>query len=127
MILDLGELGCHCRIAPSELLERHILRLVVRKTKIPIGAEQGFLRLLQVVDRLVDLLDRRLEAPGGEVVVLRECSLERLKLGFKVRDVDILRLPSACSDLYLSEFIAALRNSVIIGMKNCGRTIYIFG
>ena len=73
MIPELSELGIHGRVTPSQLLDRHVLRLVVRKTKVPIGAEQCFLRLLQVVDRLVDLIDRRLEAPGGKVVVLREC------------------------------------------------------
>ncbi|MCY1383954.1 hypothetical protein D9M69_721310 [compost metagenome] len=36
-------------------------------------------------------------------------------------------LTSASSDLYLSEFIAALRSSVMMGRKNCGRTTYIFG
>ena len=34
---------------------------------------------------------------------------------------------SASSDLYLREFIAALRSRVMIGRKNCGRTTYIFG
>ena len=73
MIPELSELGIHGRVTPSQLLDRHVLRLVVRKTEVPIGAEQGLLRLLQMVDRLVDLIDRRLEAPGGKVVVLREC------------------------------------------------------
>ena len=34
---------------------------------------------------------------------------------------------SASSDLYCSDFIAALRSSVMMGMKNCGRTTYILG
>lgn len=91
IILELGKLGLHCRVAPSQLLDRHVLRFVVRKTKVPIGAEQGILCFLQVVDRLVDLVDRHLEALGGEVVVLPECGLECLEIGFKVRDVDVLR------------------------------------
>ena len=33
----------------------------------------------------------------------------------------------ASSVLYFSEFIAALRSSVMMGMKNCGRTTYILG
>ena len=88
---ELGELCRHRRVASSQLLDCHVLRLVVRKTKVPIGAKQGLLRLLQVINRLVDLLYRRLEAPGGDVVVLRECGLERIELGFEGRDVDVLR------------------------------------
>ena len=34
---------------------------------------------------------------------------------------------SASSVLNFNEFCAALRNRVMIGMKNCGRTTYIFG
>jgi hypothetical protein len=33
----------------------------------------------------------------------------------------------ASSALYVSAFRAALRKTVIMGMKNCGRTTYIFG
>ena len=78
MTLELVELGRHRGIASSQFLDRHVLRFVVRKTKIPIRAEQGLLSLLQVIDRLVDLVDRRLEASGGEFVVLRERGLEPL-------------------------------------------------
>src|SRR5689334_11148448 len=45
-----------------------------------------------MVDGLVDLIDRRLEVSGGEIVVLGKTALERLKLAFKLGDVDILRL-----------------------------------
>jgi hypothetical protein len=45
-----------------------------------------------VVDRLVDLVDGRLEAPRRQVVVLRERALEGLQLAFEVGDVDVLRL-----------------------------------
>ena len=82
--LEFGELGCHRRIGPSQLLDRYVLRLVVRQTKVAICAYQGILCLLQMIDRLVDLVDRRLEVPGGEVVVLREPGLEGLKLAFEV-------------------------------------------
>lgn len=50
MILEFGEFGRHRRVAPGQLLDRHILSLVVRKTKVSIRAEQGILGLLQVVD-----------------------------------------------------------------------------
>ena len=92
MILEIGKLGRHCRVTPSKLLDRHVLRLVVRQTKVSISAKQGLLRLLQVVDRFVDLFNRRLEASGGKVVVLPKCCLECLELNFEVRNVDVLRL-----------------------------------
>lgn len=52
MILELGELNRHRRVAPSQPLDRHVLRLVVSKTKVPISAEEGLLRLLQVASSL---------------------------------------------------------------------------
>ena len=45
-----------------------------------------------MINRLVDLVDRRLKIPGGEVVVLGKPALECLKLAFELRDVDVLRL-----------------------------------
>jgi hypothetical protein len=50
------------------LLDRHVLRLVVGQPQVAVGAQQRLLGLLQVVDRLVDLVDRGLEAPRGQVV-----------------------------------------------------------
>lgn len=38
IVLKIGKLGRHCRVASSKLLDRNVLRLVVRKTKVPIGA-----------------------------------------------------------------------------------------
>ena len=90
--LQLFEFGRHRRVAPGQLLDGHVLRLVIGEAKIPVGAEQRILRLLQMVDRFVDFVDRALEAPGCEIVILREGVLERLEIGFEVGDVDALRL-----------------------------------
>jgi len=71
MAFEFGKFGRHRWVATSQSLDRHLLRLVVRKTKVPIGAEEGLLRLLQMVDRLVDLINRFLKVPGGKVVIPR--------------------------------------------------------
>lgn len=80
-----------------------------------------------MVDRFVDLVDRRLETLGGEVIVLRKSSLECLKLGFEVCNIYILRLNERQLRLVFEGVFAAFRRSVMIGIKNCGRTTYIFG
>ena len=69
MASDVGRLGGHCRVPAGQPLDRHVLRLVVGETQVPVGPEQGLLRLLQMVYRLVDLVDRLLEACGPEVVI----------------------------------------------------------
>lgn len=91
MTLELGKLGRHRWVVSRQFLYRHVLRLVIRKTKVPIGPEQGLFGLLQVVNRLVDLLYRRLEALVGEIVVLCERGFECIELGFEGRDIDVLR------------------------------------
>jgi hypothetical protein len=68
------------------------LRLIVRQAQAAICTDQGVLRLLEMIDGLVDLINRRLEVPCGEVVVLGKTVLEGLKLAFELRDVDVLRL-----------------------------------
>jgi hypothetical protein len=60
-IPQLSKLGRHRRVAPRQLLDRHVLRFVVCETQVAICAEQRFLGLLQVVDRFVDLVNGRLK------------------------------------------------------------------
>ena len=64
-IVELGKLGCHRRVAPRQLLDRYILRHIVRKTQVPICAKQCVLGFLQVVDRFIDLIDCLFEAIGS--------------------------------------------------------------
>ena len=45
-----------------------------------------------MTDGLIYLIDRCLEFPGGKVVVLRECILKIIKVGFEVGNIDALRL-----------------------------------
>jgi hypothetical protein len=113
--LQLGELGRHGRVAARELLDRHVLRLVVGQPQVAVGAQQRLLGLLQVVDRLVDLVDRGLEAPRGQVVVLGERRLEGSSSFSKFVMSMFCAFTSASSDLYFSAFIAALRSSVMMG------------
>lgn len=44
--LQIGELTRHRRVLPRQLLDRHVLRLVVRKAQVAICALEGFLRFL---------------------------------------------------------------------------------
>ena len=41
MILEFGELARHRRVAPSQLLDCHVLRLVVGEAKIVLRAEEA--------------------------------------------------------------------------------------
>ena len=50
IFLELGELGRHRRVAPSQFFDCHVLSLVVRKAKVSIGTKQSVLGFLQVVD-----------------------------------------------------------------------------
>ncbi|MPN14540.1 hypothetical protein SDC9_161867 [bioreactor metagenome] len=53
---------------------------------------QCFLRFFQVFDRLIDSLDCLLKTIGCQTPVSSECSFEVVKLGFKIGDIDVLRL-----------------------------------
>lgn len=44
-----------------------------------------------MVDRFVDIIDRRLDELRGEAELPRESSLERFKLVLEVRDINALR------------------------------------
>ena len=66
----------HGRVATRQFLDGHVLRLVIGQSQIPIGAQQGFLGLLQMVYGLVDFIDSRLKPLGGEFVVFAERSFE---------------------------------------------------
>jgi len=48
-IPEFGELRGHRRVALGQPLDRHVFRLVVGKSQVPVGAEQCFLCLLQMV------------------------------------------------------------------------------
>jgi len=61
VVVQLVELGFHGGITAGEFFNRDVLRLVVGEAQVAVRAEQGVLGLLQVIDRLVDLVDRRLE------------------------------------------------------------------
>ena len=56
-LLHLPKLPRHRRIPTCQLLDRHVLRLIVREAQIVVGAQQGFLSFLQVVDGFVDLFN----------------------------------------------------------------------
>ena len=89
-IIELGELGYHRRVAPCQLLDRHVLRLIVCKAQVSVCATQCVFDFLQVVDGFIDLIDRLFEAIGCEVVVPSERGLECIEAGLKIRDVDVL-------------------------------------
>lgn len=112
-ILKFCELGCHRRIAPCQLLDRHVLRLVVGKAQVPVGAQQGILDFVQVVDGLVDLINGLFEAVGCQVVVARECGLECFEVVFEVGDVNVLR-PDQC--WYIEPGLFALKS---VPSKSC--------
>ena len=61
LFLKLFKFCCHCRVAARQFLDCHILCFVVGKAEIAVCTQQCFLRLLQVVDRLVDFFNRCLE------------------------------------------------------------------
>ena len=63
MSFSAPQLRGHGRIAPGQLLDRHILGLVVREAQVAVRADQRILRLLQMIDGLIDLSDGRLEVP----------------------------------------------------------------
>ena len=65
------------------------MSLVVGEAEVAVGAEEGVFGLLEVVDRLVDFVDRGLELFAGEVVVAGKPGLE---------GVQFLKL---CSVLYV--------------------------
>ena len=44
IILELGELGCHRRVAPRQLFDRHVLRFVVCETKVPTSHTRRLMR-----------------------------------------------------------------------------------
>jgi len=67
--LKLCKLGRHGRVAARQLLDRHILGLVVRQTEVVIRTNEFGLRLLETLDSLVDLGDGVLELPRRQVIV----------------------------------------------------------
>jgi len=87
---QLVELGFHCRVASGEFFNGDVLGLVVGEAEVAVGAEEGLFGLLQVVDRLVDFVDRGLELFAGEVVVAGKPSFKGVQFLFKVGDVDAL-------------------------------------
>lgn len=84
MAFELRKLRCHRWIAPGQLLDRHVLRLIVREAQVAVRANQRILGLLQMIDRLVDLGNRRLVVPRGQIVVLRERGLD-----FRISDASV--------------------------------------
>jgi hypothetical protein len=96
-IPQLRKLRRHRRVAPGQLCDRDLLRLVVCEAQVAIGAQQRIPGFLQVLDRFVDLVDGRLKATGGELVVLADVlvtdrALEGVQVILEARDVDALRL-----------------------------------
>ena len=69
-LLNIRKFRSHRWIATRQPLDRNVLRLVVSEAQVAVGAEQGLLGLLQVIDGFIDLLNGGLEAALSEVVVL---------------------------------------------------------
>lgn len=82
----------HCWVTPSQSLDGKVLRFVVREPKIVFRSQKGFLGLLKMVDSLVNLLNGRLEALGGEFVVTGEPALELIEFVLEIRDINMLLL-----------------------------------
>lgn len=59
------------------------LRLVIGQSQIPVGTNQGFLGLLQMINRLVDLIDGRLKFFRSKIVVFAKGGLKRFELIFQ--------------------------------------------
>jgi len=89
LIVQLVEFGFHGGVTSGEFFDGDVLSLVVGEAKVTVGAEEGVFGLLEVVDRLVDFVDRGLELFAGEVVVAGKPGLE---------GVQFLKL---CSVLYV--------------------------
>ena len=68
-VVQFVEFGFHCGVPPGEFFDSDVLGLVVGEAEVAVGAEEGVFGLLQVVDRLVDFVDRGLELFASEVVV----------------------------------------------------------
>lgn len=76
LVVQLVEFGFHGGVAAGEFFNRHILGFVIGEAEVAVGAEEGVFGLLQVVDRLVDFVDRGLEFFAGEFVVAGEAGFE---------------------------------------------------
>ena len=51
------ELCSHRWVSPGEFFDRYILRFIVGKSEVPIGAQKRFFGFLQMVDRFIDLIN----------------------------------------------------------------------
>ena len=91
-IHNFRKLGCHRGVTSGELLDRHILRLVVGQAKVSVRVEEGILGFLQIGYGLINCFDCICKAIGGQLIVTCETLLERIKLALKICDVDVLRL-----------------------------------
>jgi len=60
--------------------DTEVFRLVIGKPQVVLRGEERVLSLLQMRDRLVDLIDRRLELLAREPVVPRKAFLESVAL-----------------------------------------------
>jgi hypothetical protein len=74
--LELCKLGGHGRIATGELFDGDILCLVVGDAQVAICPFECLLGLFQVIDGLVNLINRGLKAAGSKVKVLCEARFE---------------------------------------------------
>ena len=89
-VVQLVELGFHGGVTSGQLFDSDVLSLVVGEAEVAVSAEEGFFGLLEVVDRLVDFVDRGLELFTGEIVVAGEAGFEGFQFIFKIGDVDAL-------------------------------------
>ena len=88
---QLRKLCRHRGVAPCELLDRQIIGLVVGQAQIVGGLVQRFLGFFQVLDRIVNAFDGLFKAFGGQAPIAPKRRLEFVEVGFKLRDVHVLR------------------------------------
>ena len=89
-MIEVYKFSRHGWVAPRELFDAHLLRLVIGQSKVAISPNQCFSCFLEMVDGFVDFFDRCLKFLGGEFLVSTERRLKGFKFIFKVGDVDVL-------------------------------------
>lgn len=123
----LVEFRFHRRVVFRKALDAQIFRLVVCKPQVVFRRKQGLLCLLKMVDRFVDFIDCAVEPFTRQTEIPIEFLFKIIHIFLKMGNVNILIFDDSKLLLIPQRIQEALRSSVIIGIKNCGRITYIFG
>lgn len=96
----LREFRRHNWIGAGQLLDRHILGLLVREAEVAVRTDQRILCFLEMIDGLINLGNRRPVMPRGKIVILRT----------RVMSI-FCALTCASSVLYFNELREAFRKA----------------